>query len=137
MSWRVAGVMALGIAALVVAAGASSRGTPAAPSNAHRAAAAPTASTSTTAPPTPSGPPASTQVATLHGSIPGLHLPRSATPSMTVPGSWYGYPSVLPVITTEPGWLYVRLAQRPNGSTIWVHQNDVTLSTAPTPLWST
>ncbi len=47
---------------------------------------------------------------------------------MTVPGSWYGYPSILPVITSEPGWLYVRLAQRPNGSTIWVRQSDVTLS---------
>ena len=122
------GVMALGIAALVVAAGVFT-GTPAAPSNAHRAAAAPTTSTSTTAPPTPAGPPASTQVATLHGSIPGYASPESATPSTTVPGSWYGYPSVLPVITSEPGWLYVRLAQRPNGSTIWVHQSDVTLST--------
>ena len=50
---------------------------------------------------------------------------------MTVPGSWYGYPSILPVITTEPGWLYVRLAQRPNGSTIWVRQSDVTLSSTP------
>ena len=34
-------------------------------------------------------------------------------------------------ITTEPGWLDVRLAQRPNGSTIWVHQSDVTLSSTP------
>ena len=50
---------------------------------------------------------------------------------MTVPGSWYGYPSKLPVIATEPGWLYVRLAQRPNGSTIWVRQSDVTLSSTP------
>ena len=48
---------------------------------------------------------------------------------MTVPGTWYGYPSKLPVITSEPGWLYVRLAQRPTGSTIWVRQSDVTLST--------
>ena len=31
----------------------------------------------------------------------------------------------------EPGWLYVRLAQRPNGSTIWVRQSDVTLSSTP------
>ena len=50
---------------------------------------------------------------------------------MTVPGSWSGYPSTLPVITSEPGWLYVRLAQRPNGSTIWVRQGDVTLSSTP------
>ena len=77
----------------------------------------------------PAGPPASTVVATLNGAIPGYASPESATPSMTVPASWYGYPSKLPVITSEPGWLYVRLAQRPNGSTIWVHQSDVTLST--------
>ena len=67
-------------------------------------------------------------VATTDGSIPGYASPQAATPDMTVPGSWYGYPSILPVITTEPGWLYVRLAQRPNGSTIWVRQSDVTLS---------
>ena len=79
----------------------------------------------------PAGPPASTIVATTNGAIPGYASPDSATPSMTVPGSWYGYPSKLPVITSEPGWLYVRLAQRPNGSTIWVRQSDVTLSTTP------
>ena len=71
---------------------------------------------------------ANTTVATTHGSIPGYASPQSAAPDMTVPGSWYGYPSVLPVVRTEPGWLYVRLAQRPNGSTIWVRQSDVTLS---------
>ena len=76
----------------------------------------------------PGNPVASTTVATTHGAIPGYASPQSAAPAMTVPGSWYGYPSVLPVITTEPGWLYVRLAQRPNGSTIWVRQSDVTLS---------
>ena len=62
---------------------------------------------------------------------PGTRRRRRPRPTMTVPGSWYGYPSILPVITTEPGWLYVRLAQRPNGSTIWVRQSDVTLSSTP------
>jgi lipoprotein-anchoring transpeptidase ErfK/SrfK len=75
--------------------------------------------------------PASTLVATTNGDIPGYTLAGATTPSMTVPGSWYGYPSVLPVITTLPGWIEVRLAQRPNGSTIWVHQGDVTLSNTP------
>jgi L,D-transpeptidase catalytic domain len=76
-------------------------------------------------------PAAGTLVATTDGSIPGFASPEAAAPDMTVPGSWYGYPSVLPVIATEPGWLYVRLAQRPNGSTIWVRQSDVTLSSTP------
>ncbi len=46
-------------------------------------------------------------------------------------GSFYGYPSILPVIATQPGWLEVRLAQRPNGSTTWVQQSDVTLGDTP------
>lgn len=122
------GIVALGIAALVIAAVGVFAGTPAAQSSTHHVALPPT-TTSTTAPPAPAGPPASTEVATLNGAIPGYASPESATPSMTVPASWYGYPSTLPVITGEPGWLYVRLAQRPNGSAIWVRQSDVTLST--------
>jgi lipoprotein-anchoring transpeptidase ErfK/SrfK len=130
-----AGVMTLGIAALAIASVVVFTGTPAAPTNTRHhqvalpaAAATATATTSTTVP-APAGPPASTEVATANGAIPGYASPESATPSMTVPASWYGYPSALPVITSEPGWLYVRLAQRPNGSTIWVRQSDVTLST--------
>ena len=126
-----AGVMAVGGAALVVAAVGVFSGTPAAPSSTHQVAVATTTTTTTTAPPAPPGPPASTLVATTDGAIPGYASPESATPSMTVPGSWFGYPSELPVITSEPGWLYVRLAQRPNGSTIWVRQSDVTLSSTP------
>jgi len=132
-----AGVLAVGIAALVVAAVGVFAGSPAAPSSTHHPALAPSTTTpttttaTTTAPPAPAGPPASTLVATTDGAIPGYASPDSPTPSMTVPGSWYGYPSKLPVITSEPGWLYVRLAQRPNGSTIWVRQSDVTLSSTP------
>ncbi|HEX4434795.1 MAG TPA: L,D-transpeptidase [Acidimicrobiales bacterium] len=123
-----AGVMAVGTAALVIAAVGVFSGTPAAPTSTHHAALPPPTTTTTTAPPAPPGPPATTVVATLNGAIPGYASPESATPSMTVPATWYGYASKLPVITTEPGWLYVRLAQRPNGGTIWVRQSDVTLS---------
>jgi lipoprotein-anchoring transpeptidase ErfK/SrfK len=125
-----AGAMAVGAAALVVAAVGVFSGTPAAPTGTHHAAIV-TTTTTTTAPPGPTAPAASTLVATTNGSIPGYASPEAAAPDMTVPGTWYGYPSVLPVITTEPGWLDVRLAQRPNGSTIWVHQSDVTLSNTP------
>ena len=48
-----------------------------------------------------------------------------------MPGTYYGYPSILPVITTEPGWLEVRLAQRPNGSTSWIQQDQVVLGVDP------
>jgi hypothetical protein len=96
----------VGIAALVIAAVGVFSGTPAVPSSTHHqqvALASPTTSTSTTAPP-PAGPPTSTTVATLNGDIPGYASPESGRPSMTVPGSWCGYASKLPVITTEPGW---------------------------------
>ena len=49
----------------------------------------------------------------------------------TVPASWYQRPSVLPVIATRPGWVEVRLAQRPNQSTAWLPAKDVTLSSTP------
>jgi lipoprotein-anchoring transpeptidase ErfK/SrfK len=58
--------------------------------------------------------------------------PRYASPGRlaagTVPASWYGRPSVLPVIAARPGWVRVRLAQRPNESTAWLPASDVTLS---------
>ena len=61
--------------------------------------------------------------------------PRYASPGRraagTVPASWYGRPSVLPVIATRPGWVQVRLAQRPNGSTAWLPAGDVTLGRTP------
>jgi len=93
-----------------------------------------TTTTTTTAPPGPPPippQPASTLVAATHGDIPGYAEPGALAPDRTVPGSWYGYPSALPVVATQPGWLDVRLAQRPNGSTTWVQQSDVTLSTTP------
>jgi lipoprotein-anchoring transpeptidase ErfK/SrfK len=40
-----------------------------------------------------------------------------------------GAASVLPVIAQQPGWVEVRLAQRPNGSVAWVPAGDVTLAT--------
>jgi lipoprotein-anchoring transpeptidase ErfK/SrfK len=40
-----------------------------------------------------------------------------------------GAASVLPVITQQPGWVEVRLAQRPNGSVAWVPADDVSLAT--------
>jgi lipoprotein-anchoring transpeptidase ErfK/SrfK len=58
--------------------------------------------------------------------------PRYAAPGRlgagTVPARWYERPSVLPVIAATPGWVEVRLAQRPNQSTAWLPAADVTLS---------
>ncbi|MGO8861977.1 MAG: L,D-transpeptidase [Acidimicrobiales bacterium] len=71
-----------------------------------------------------------TVVATTHGAVPGS--PEPGAPQNTlIPATWYGYPSILPVIGTAPGWVEVRLAQRPNGSTTWVPLSDVSLSVTP------
>ena len=124
-----AGALVVGTAALVIAASGLGTGTsPAAPAVHHD----PPTTTTTAAPsavPADSVP-AGTLVATTHGDIPGYPTP-GAPSDTTVPGSWFGYPSILPVISTEPGWLDVRLAQRPNGSTVWVRQSDVTLGSTP------
>lgn len=48
-----------------------------------------------------------------------------------IPGQWYGARSVLPVIGSSPGWVRVRLAQRPNGSTAWVPDSEVELHRTP------
>jgi lipoprotein-anchoring transpeptidase ErfK/SrfK len=60
---------------------------------------------------------------------------RYASPGLvfggTVPARWYGRPSVLPVLATKPGWVKLRLAQRPNQSTAWLPAADVRLSSTP------
>jgi hypothetical protein len=117
-------VTALAVVALVVTAGVFA-GTPAAPGTPRTP-----ATTTSTAPTGATAPAGSTLVATTDGSIPGYPAP-GAPSDTTVPGSWWGYPSVLPVIASTPGWLEVRLAQRPNGSTTWVQQSQVTLGSTP------
>jgi lipoprotein-anchoring transpeptidase ErfK/SrfK len=61
--------------------------------------------------------------------------PRYTSPGQRgrgqIPATWFGYRSVLPVIAASPGWVEVRLAQRPDGSTAWLPASDVMLSTTP------
>ena len=93
----------------------------------------------------PAPPPASTAIP---GTVPPATVPPSAmlasvlrdTPvyaspgrpgAGTVPATWFGRPSVLPVIATRVGWVEVRLAQRPNGSTAWLPAADVALGSTP------
>lgn len=75
-------------------------------------------------------PDGATLVATTDGAIPGASTPGGAIDRL-VPGNWYGYPSVLPVIATAPQWVEVMLAQRPNETTTWVPAKDVTLGITP------
>lgn len=97
---------------------------------AHASSAAPASAPAAPVDPALTPPPGTTLTATTNGSIPGSPAP-GAPPDTVVPGSFYGYPSILPVIATQPGWLEVRLTQRPNGSTAWVPASDVTLGDTP------
>ncbi len=48
-----------------------------------------------------------------------------------MPGQWWRAASALPVIAQQPGWVEVRLAQRPNGSVAWVPSADLSLAVDP------
>ncbi len=105
-------------------------GAPAAGELAAAAAVTPPVSDGTTPTPVRSTPePAVTELATLTVAAPASLLP-GGLPIATVPASWYGYPSVLPVLDRRPGWLLVREAQRPNDSTAWIPAADATLSSS-------
>lgn len=71
-----------------------------------------------------------TMLATLRVTAPRYAAP-GGRPDGVVPASWFWRTSVLPVIATRPGWVDVRLAQRPNGSTAWIPARDVTLGGTP------
>jgi len=72
----------------------------------------------------------STLIATLSTSVPKYAAPGGIETG-TVPGTWFGSPSSLPVIAQDAGYLEVRLAQRPNGSTAWISASSVTLHATP------
>jgi lipoprotein-anchoring transpeptidase ErfK/SrfK len=72
-------------------------------------------------------PAASTLVATTRGAVPRFAYPGGPKEG-TVPATWFAAPSSLPVLVSRPGWVRVRLAQRPNESTSWVLASDVTLT---------
>jgi hypothetical protein len=73
---------------------------------------------------------APTLVAHLRGDVAGYTRP-GGRPDVTVPGSWYGYPSALPVVARRAGWDEVRLAQRPDGSVTWIRARSARLTSTP------
>ena len=72
----------------------------------------------------------SSLVATLTETAPDFATPGGPQTG-TVPATWYGAPSALPVLAQDNGYLEVRLAQRPNGSTAWIASSAATLSATP------
>ncbi len=80
-------------------------------------------------PPPPSPVPAATTIAQVTGPVVFRATP-GGPPAGTVPvGSWWGETKELPVIDHVPGWLEVRLPERPNGLTGWIPAAGVHLST--------
>lgn len=71
-----------------------------------------------------------TLVASFADDVAGFDGP-DGTEVSDVAATWHGRPSILPVIDQEPGWVEVRLPQRPNGSTAWVRRDDVELASTP------
>jgi lipoprotein-anchoring transpeptidase ErfK/SrfK len=67
-------------------------------------------------------------VAHLEHTTKGYPGPHALGSNRKVPGSWYGYPSVLPVLAETRDRLKVRLAQRPNESTTWIKRGAAVLT---------
>jgi len=71
-----------------------------------------------------------TLTATLQNNVPGSPSP-GAPANLEVPSTWYGYPTIVPVIDRVQGWDEVRLAQRPNGSVTWIPSADAVTGLTP------
>lgn len=55
--------------------------------------------------------------------------PGSVQATLALPAeTWFGNPTVLPVVQRGAGWLKVLLPVRPNGSQGWIRERDATLS---------
>lgn len=76
-------------------------------------------------------PPGVTLIAQLSRDVDRFSSPDDGSRDGVVPGQWRGAPAALPVIDSRPGWLRVRLAQRPNFSTAWIRTTDARLVTSP------
>jgi lipoprotein-anchoring transpeptidase ErfK/SrfK len=82
--------------------------------------------------PAPPQPVVETVVARMKGTFPGYYRPGGSAVKLQVPKTWETEPSTLPVIGSAPGgWLQVRLAQRPDEDTAWIHTSDAIESTTP------
>ncbi|MBL7501825.1 L,D-transpeptidase [Frankia sp. CNm7] len=75
-------------------------------------------------------PPDLTVIAQLSHDVPRFSEPDEGARVGVVPGRWRGGAAALPVIDSRPGWLRVRLAQRPNFSTAWIRATDARLVTS-------
>lgn len=75
-------------------------------------------------------PPGHTLVAVVSHPVPRFGRPGGAASGSVAAGTADGR-LALPVIDQRPGWLRVRLPQRPNGLTGWLRLSDVGLTSTP------
>ena len=75
--------------------------------------------------------PAQTQVATVQAATTYFAAPNATQPVGTIPATWHGAASALPVLAQISGYTEVRLAQRPNQSTGWIRSSDARVTTTP------
>ncbi len=73
--------------------------------------------------------PARTTIAEVTGPVPFFASPGGPQAGTLPMGSWWLPTKQLPVLARRPGWLRVRLPQRPNGLTGWIHAAGAKLST--------
>ena len=122
--WRI-GAIAAAIASLAIAV-AAARPTPDPPKLARQQARLlePAVVVRRDPPPVP----VRTTIATVTGAVPYFARP-GGRPVGTIPiDSWWGLTKQLPVVAAAPGWLEVRLPQRPNGLTGWIRAGQARLS---------
>jgi lipoprotein-anchoring transpeptidase ErfK/SrfK len=72
--------------------------------------------------------PTTTWLAHLEHSKRGYPGRNALQSDRKVPGSWYGYPSILPVLNSTADRMQVRLAQRPDESTTWITRSAVVMT---------
>jgi hypothetical protein len=74
----------------------------------------------------------STLVATLLGPAQGYSSPEAPAPTITIPGTWSGATSILPVVATRPDWIEVRIVAKPPAiATAWIPQPEASLARTP------
>jgi len=79
--------------------------------------------------PPPPPVPTLTTIATVTGALRYSATPGGRPIGAIPVGSWWGQTKRLPVVARLPGWLEVRLPQRPNGLTGWIPARSARLST--------
>ena len=86
--------------------------------------------TTTTTKPKPKTPvPAYTNTVSPNGEVNVYDQPNGRVVGKA--GFWYGWKQTMPVVTSQNGWVKVRLPERPNGKTGWIKASGLTWKQIP------